>query len=67
LEQLRRISEQARFVHQLSGLSSSLQTAASLLNLTRENARVYSLASRRLAELEKRTAYVLRSPGRPVR
>ena len=53
LEQLQRISEEVGFIHRLSGLSSSVQTAASILNLIRENSRLYKLATRRLAEFER--------------
>ena len=55
MEQLRRISEETRFVHQLSGFSSSLQTAAAILNLIRENSRLYNLATRKLAELDQKS------------
>ena len=53
VEHLRRISEETNFVHQLSGRSSSLQTAASILNLIRENSRLYNLASRKLAQIAR--------------
>ena len=61
LEQLRKISEETKFIHQLSGFSSSLQTAASILSLIRENSRLYNLASRRLAEWERKST----NPFRP--
>ncbi len=60
LEQMRRISEETKFVHRLSGSSSSLQTAASILNLIRENSRLYNLATRRLVELEQKSTNSVR-------
>jgi hypothetical protein len=69
-EQLRRISEELKFVDQLCGRSSSLQTAAAILNLTRENSRLSDLATRRLAGLEQKsgTAFPLGAcrPRRPA-
>ena len=64
LEQLRRISEETRFVQQLCGFSSSLQTAASILGLVRENSRLYNLATRRLADLEHGSANSVRPDAR---
>ncbi|HUI07882.1 MAG TPA: hypothetical protein VL486_12855 [Verrucomicrobiae bacterium] len=61
-EQLGRISEVTRFLTGLSGCSSSLQTAASVVSLIRENSRLYNLATRRLAELGQKSAVSL---GRP--
>jgi hypothetical protein len=56
LEQLERISEEVGFIHRLSGFSFSVQTAAAILNLIRENSRLYKLATRRLAEFEHASA-----------
>lgn len=73
-EQLRRISEVTRFVTGLSGCSSSLQTAASVVSLMRENSRLYNLATRRLGEFEQkpriplgRTDHNRRPPPPPAR
>jgi len=59
-EQLLRISEVTRFITELSGYSSSLQTAASVLSLIRENSRLYNLATRRLAEFSQKPAVSIR-------